>query len=40
MKKKLTEKEMLREIKKDPKVMNVWGALKDSLLSRLYYSKR
>ena len=28
-KKKLTEKEMLREIKKDPKIMRVWGALRD-----------
>jgi len=29
MKKKLTEKEMLREIKKDQKIMKVWGALRD-----------
>jgi len=29
MKKKLTEKEMLKEIKKHPEIMKVWGALRD-----------
>ena len=39
-KKKLTEKEMLREIKKHKDVLRIWGSLKNSLLSRIYYQER